>query len=165
MDIRPVEICPLVWWVQIWNVWFQPPRLCEMQSRWSDYHCMCGSHHEAWRRCDGVGCFAGDTVCEVFRIQATLNQHGCHSILQRYSIPSGLHLVWLSFAFQQDNDPKPPDCVRAVWPGIRVMDCCIRWPGLHNHTTSTQLIWFGMSWTAEWRKISQQALSICGNSF
>uniref|UniRef100_A0AAZ3RWF6 Calcium binding protein 39-like n=1 Tax=Oncorhynchus tshawytscha TaxID=74940 RepID=A0AAZ3RWF6_ONCTS len=28
------------------------------------------------------------------------------------------------------------------------MECCIRGPGLHNHLTSTQLRWFGMSWTA-----------------
>ena len=28
------------------------------------------------------GCFAGDTVCDLFRIQGTLNQHGYHSILQ-----------------------------------------------------------------------------------
>ena len=57
------------------------------------------------------GCFAGDTVCDLFRIQGTLNQHGCHSILQRYAIPSGLRLSLpaqhkLSFVFQQDNDPK-----------------------------------------------------------
>ena len=51
-------------------------------------------------------CFNGDTVCDLFRIQGTLNQHGYHSILQRYAIPSGLHLIGLSFAFQQDNDPK-----------------------------------------------------------
>uniref|UniRef100_A0A8C7PH06 Calcitonin gene-related peptide type 1 receptor n=1 Tax=Oncorhynchus mykiss TaxID=8022 RepID=A0A8C7PH06_ONCMY len=34
------------------------------------------------------GCFAGDTVSDLFRIQGTLNQHGYHSILQRYAIPS-----------------------------------------------------------------------------
>ena len=34
----------------------------------------------------------------------------------------------------------------------------------NNHPTSPQLRWFGMSWTAEWRKSSQQVLSICGNS-
>ena len=34
------------------------------------------------------GCVAGDTICNLFRIQGTLNQHGYHSILQRYSIPS-----------------------------------------------------------------------------
>ena len=50
-------------------------------------------------------CYAGDTVCNLFRIQGILNQHGYHSILQRYSIPSGLGLVRLSFVFQQDNNP------------------------------------------------------------
>jgi hypothetical protein len=40
---------------------------------------------------EGVwGCFAGDAVSDLFRIQGTLNQHGYHSILQRYAIPSGL---------------------------------------------------------------------------
>jgi hypothetical protein len=52
------------------------------------------------------GCFAGDTVRDVFKIQGTLNQHGYHSILQRYAIPSDLLLVALSYIFQQDNDPK-----------------------------------------------------------
>jgi hypothetical protein len=51
------------------------------------------------------GCFAGDIVGDLFRIQGTLNQHGYHSILQQYAIPSGLCLVGLSFVFQQDNDP------------------------------------------------------------
>ena len=41
------------------------------------------------------GCFASDTVCDLFRIQGTLNQHGYHSILQRYAIPSGLRLLRL----------------------------------------------------------------------
>ena len=45
-----------VWWVQIWDFWFQPRCLCETQSRWTDDLCMCSSHREAWRRrCDGVG--------------------------------------------------------------------------------------------------------------
>ena len=52
------------------------------------------------------GCFVGDTVCDVFRIKGTFNQHRYHRILQRYAIPSGSHLVGLSFVFQQDNDPK-----------------------------------------------------------
>jgi hypothetical protein len=51
------------------------------------------------------GCFAGDTVCDLFRIQGTLNQHGYHSILQQYAIQSGFGLEGLSFIFQQDNDP------------------------------------------------------------
>jgi hypothetical protein len=44
------------------------------------------------------GCFARDT--DLFRIQGTLNQHGYHSILQRYASPPGLSLVGLSFVFQ-----------------------------------------------------------------
>ena len=51
------------------------------------------------------GCFAGDNVFDLFRIQGTLNQHGYHSILQRYAIPSGLCLEGLSFVFQKDNEP------------------------------------------------------------
>jgi hypothetical protein len=41
------------------------------------------------------GCFSGDTVSDLLTIQGTLNQHGYHSILQRYAIAD----------FQQDNDP------------------------------------------------------------
>ena len=52
------------------------------------------------------GCFAGDTVGDLFKIEGTLNQHGYHSILQQHAIPSGLRLVGPSFIFQQDNDPK-----------------------------------------------------------
>jgi hypothetical protein len=36
------------------------------------------------------------TLSDLFRIQGTLNQHGYHSILQQYAIPSGLGLVGLS---------------------------------------------------------------------
>ena len=50
------------------------------------------------------GCFAGVTL-KYFELIGTLNQHGYHSILQRYTIPSGLGLVPLSFVFQQDKDP------------------------------------------------------------
>ena len=50
------------------------------------------------------GCFASDTVCDLFRIQGTLNQHDYPIILLLYAIPSGLCLVRLSFVFQQDND-------------------------------------------------------------
>ena len=51
------------------------------------------------------GCFAGDNFSDLFSIQGILHQHGYHSILQQYAIPSGLRLVGLSFVFQQDNDP------------------------------------------------------------
>ena len=153
MDIRTVKIWPLVWRVQIWDFWFQPPSLCETQS---DDLCMCASYREAWmRRCDGALLVTRLVINLKFKAH---NQHGYHSILQWYAIPSGLRLVWLW--------PNPsPGCVRASWPRRRVMECCIRWLGPHNHPTSNQLRWFGMSWAAEWRRSSQQVLSICGNSF
>ena len=55
----------------------------------------------------------------------------------------------------------PPGCVRAIWPRRRVMECCIRWPGLSNHLTSTQLRWFG--WVGTQRE--GKAANKCGNSF
>ena len=81
MDISPVEIEIFgsnhrvfvrrrVGERMISDVWFPP---------WS-------TEEEVWWG------FAGDTVSDLFR---TLNQHGYHSILQRYTIPSGLGLVGL----------------------------------------------------------------------
>lgn len=52
------------------------------------------------------GCFAGDKVGDLYRIQGILNKNGYHSILQRHAIPSGLQLIGRSFTIQQDNDPK-----------------------------------------------------------
>ena len=129
-----------------------------------DNLCMCGrppeNLEEVW------GCFSGDTVSDLFSIQGTLNQHGYHNILQRLCHPICFALSGTIICFSTGHWPNtPPGCVRAIWPKIRVMKCCIRWPSLHNHPTSTQLRWFGMTLTAEWRKSSQQVHSICGNSF
>ena len=121
---------------------------------------------DKWSMEEGVRwCFAGDTVSDLFRIQDTLNQHGYHSILQWYAIPAGLRLVpIICFSTGQWHNTRPGG-VRSIWPKRRVMECCIRWSGLHNHPTSTQLRWFVISWTGEWRKSSQQVPIICGNSF
>jgi hypothetical protein len=98
MDIRMVEMCPLV-----------------LSNRSVFVRCVAGE--QMISPCvfptvkhggGGVmvwGCFAGDTVWDLFRIQGTLNHHGYHSILQQYAITSGLDLVGLSFVFQQENDP------------------------------------------------------------
>ena len=71
------------------------------------------------------------------------------------------------FCFSTGQWPNtPPGCVSGIWPIRSWMECCIRWPGLHNPPTSTKLRWFGMSQTAEWRKsLSICVLSMCGNSF
>ena len=52
------------------------------------------------------GCFTGDTVGDLFKVEGTLSQHGYHRTPQRHAIPSGLRLVGQSVIFQQDNDPK-----------------------------------------------------------
>ena len=50
------------------------------------------------------GSFAGSRVGDLHRVTGTLNQKGYHSILQRYTIPSGLRLVGQGFILLQDND-------------------------------------------------------------
>ena len=102
------EQCILDWWKSVlWSdeskfeIFCSNRRVCESQSMWTDDLCMCGSHGEAWRWwCNGALLV---TPSDLFRIQGTLNQHGYHSILQQYAIPSGLRLVGQSYAFQQDN--------------------------------------------------------------
>ena len=80
------------------------------------------------------------------------------------------HPIWFALSgtiicFSTGQWPNTlPGCVRAIWPRRRVMECCIRSSGLHNHPSSTKLRWFGIGRITEWRKSSQQVLSICGNS-
>ena len=146
------------------NFCFQPLCLCETQSRWTDDLRTCGSRREAWRRrCDGVGVLCWWQCHDLFRIQGTLNQHGYHSILQQYA--TLCHPIWFALSGTGQWPNTPPGCARAIWPRWRVMECCIRCPGLDNHPTSSQLRFFGMSWIQEWRKSSQQVLKIYGNSF
>lgn len=54
-------------------------------------------------------CIAGDSVLLKKKfIQGKLNQHGYHTILQKYAIPFGLCLLGLSFVcfFKWENDRK-----------------------------------------------------------
>lgn len=56
MDIGPVQIRILVWWVQIGEFWFHLQCLCQAQKRWIGDSYMCVSYRKAWRRrCEGVG--------------------------------------------------------------------------------------------------------------
>ena len=85
--------------------------------------------------------FGGD----LFRIQGTLNQHGYHSILQRYTIPSGLRLVGLSFVFQQDNDPTHLQAVSGLFDQEGEW-----WSAASDNLASTitwpQPNWDGLGW-------------------
>ena len=122
---------------------------CVNQAAWS-------MEEEVW------WCFSGDTVSHLFRIQGTLNQHGYHSILQQYAIPSGLRLVGLSFVFQQDDDPTHTSRLCKGYLTKKESDGVLHqmtWP-LQSPTSTQFLRWFGMSWRAERRKSSQQVLII-----
>ncbi len=89
-----------------------------------------------------------------------------HTTLQRHAIPSSLRLVDHHLFFNRTKTSNiPPGYVKVISPRRRIMECCVRWPGLHNHLTYTQLRWLGMSWTTEWRNSSQQVFSTSGNSF
>ena len=90
------------------------------------------------------GCFAGDTVSDLFRIQGTLNQHGYHSTLQGYAIPSGLLLVGLSFFNKTMTQVTPPGCVKVIWPRRRVMVLHqMTWP---PQSPWPQPYWDGLGW-------------------
>lgn len=49
--------------------------------------------------------FSHAGVGELVKIEGILKKEH-HSILQRYTIPSGINLIGPGFIFQQDNDPK-----------------------------------------------------------
>ena len=84
------------------DFWFQPPCLCETQRRWTDDLCMCGSYREAWRRrCDGALLVTRSVI--YYSIQGTLNQHGCHSILQQWYPSLDLWLDTIPSQSSTDN--------------------------------------------------------------
>ena len=90
------------------------------------------------------GCFACDLFSDLFRIQGTLNQHGYHSILQWYTIASGLRLVGLSFVFLQDNDPKHTPSLRKGYLTKKARDGVqhqMTWPLQSPDLNPIEMVW------------------------
>nr|XP_042913696.1 uncharacterized protein LOC122273754 [Parasteatoda tepidariorum] len=52
------------------------------------------------------GCFAGDKVEDLIRIEGIMDKKYYHRILQCYAFPCGQRIIGQGFVFQQDNDPK-----------------------------------------------------------
>ena len=100
-------------------------------------------------------CFAGETVLDLLRIQGTLNQHGYHSILQRYAIPSGLRLMGLSFVFNRATAQQTFRLCKGYMTKMQSVGvlCQMTWPPQSPDLNPGK------------RNSSQQQLSICGNSF
>ena len=103
MDIRPVAICPLVWWVQILDFWFQPPCLCETQSRWMDDLRM-------WFPPWAWGCFAVDTVI-YFEFKAHLTSMATIS----FCSDTPPHLVCAYLFFNSTMTQHTSRLCRAIW--------------------------------------------------
>jgi hypothetical protein len=90
------------------------------------------------------GCFAGDNLNDLFRIQGTLKQHGYHSILPCYAIPSGFCLVGLSFVFQQVNDPKHTSRLCEDYLSKKKSDGVLHqmtWPPQLHELNPIELVW------------------------
>jgi hypothetical protein len=83
MDIRPVDICPLA--DESKFEIFGSNRHVFVRHRVGERMISACVVPTIKHRGGGVmvwGCFADDTVSDLFRIQGTLNEHGYHSILQ-----------------------------------------------------------------------------------
>ena len=123
----------------------------------------CGSHREAWRRCDGALMVTLSVIYLEF--QGTLNKHGYHSILQQSAIPFGFRLVGLSFVCQQDNDPKHTFRLCKGYLTKKESDGVLHqmtWPLQLPDLHPIEMVWDELDCRV---KESQQVLSICGNSF
>ena len=115
------------------------------------------------------GCFASDTVMNLFRIQGTLSQHGYHSILQRYAIPSGLrwvgllyHLFFNTTMIQHTSKLFKGYLTKKESDGVLHQ---MTWPPQSSDVNQIEMVWDELDRTAEWRISSHQMLSIWGNSF
>lgn len=52
------------------------------------------------------GCFSGQSIGDIKRIDGIMDKKMYHQILIRHGVQSGLRLVSQRFVYKQDNDPK-----------------------------------------------------------
>ena len=123
MDIRPVEICPLVWF-DIFG---------------SNLHVFvrCRVGELSWTEHPELGALLVTLFSDIFRIQGTL-----HSASIRHPIWFALSGTIVFFSTGQLPN-TPSGCVRAIWPIRRVMECCISyaWPPQSPDLNPIEMVW------------------------
>ena len=141
MDIRPVEICALVWWVKVWDFWFHPPCLRETEkvSGWFLHAWFPQSNME-----EEVWWCGGALLMTLLVIYLKFKAHLTSMVTAAFcsGMPSYLDH---HFSFNRTMTSNTlPDFVMAIWPRGRVIECCIRWPGLHSQPAKPY--WDGWEW-------------------
>ena len=132
MDIRPVEICAWVWWVQIRDLWFHPPCLCAST-------CMVPNVKQVW------WCGAALLVT-LLGIYSKLEAHWTSMATTAFCSGMPSHLVCFgpSFILQQDNDPKHTSRLCKDYLTKKESDGVLHqmtWPPQSPDLNPVQMVW------------------------
>lgn len=90
------------------------------------------------------GCFAGEKVGDLKRIEGIMDKKMYHGILQRHAFPCGKRLVGRGFVFQQDNDPKHSSklCKKYIAAKVRQNELSyMEWPPQSPDCNPIELLW------------------------
>lgn len=139
MDTGPMEICDLVWWVQIWAVCFLLLRLCVMQKRWTDGLYMHGCHWSMGEEVLVWECFAECTLnqhCsrssdlpsqQTSRLSGVLTKEDSDDLASKVTRLNPIEIFW----DQMDGRVKEKGTTRSQHLWSLLQDCCKSFSGDH----------------------------------